>query len=213
MGGQFILLGFETRATGYKNWQLKIVNLNLEAEFEYLSGGTGSKERIKLISLISSLTFPLPNSTMPIPRPVDNYFYTLLNHPPNDPLFDRLITKDVTIKQFPECIYHSYKPQGLSFAFVDGSLEAIDVYNGITNDGFQPYTSNVPLPCGLSSEMQAHDIVFLLGEPDRKGGGARVPCWIEYKFDGSNGGGLMIQLQGVDWDDRKMGWTSIVLYK
>lgn len=149
---------------------------------------------------------------MPIPRPVDNYFYTLLNHRPSDPLFDKLTSgTDATIKQFPECVYHSYKPLGLSFAFVEGSLDAIDIYNGITNDGFQPYTLQVPLPCGLESGMQAHAIVSLLGEPDRKGGGARVPCWIEYTFEGA--GGLMIQLQGVDWDDRNMGWTSIVLYK
>ncbi|CAO3620677.1 unnamed protein product [Cunninghamella echinulata] len=62
--------------------------------------------------------------------------------------------------------------------------------------------------------MVAHDIVTLLGEPDRKGGGGktRTFCWIEYQFEDNNGG-IMIQLHGIDWDDRNMGWTSIVLFK
>ncbi|CAO3593240.1 unnamed protein product [Absidia cylindrospora] len=171
---------------------------------------------------------------MPLPKPIDDYFYTLLSHPPNDAAFQSISSlKDQpdAIKRFSDSIYHSYKLLGLSFSFVIGNngnklikecsdnddtlvLDAIDIYNGVTNDGFQPYSLDMALPGGLEGSMQAHDIVSLLGEPDRKGGGgqSRVPCWIEYKFE-QDEGGLMIQLHGIDWDDRTMGWTSIVLYR
>ncbi|KAI8365215.1 uncharacterized protein BYT42DRAFT_589184 [Radiomyces spectabilis] len=124
-----------------------------------------------------------------------------------------------TVKRFPDCTYHSYKPLGISFCFTpqtkgDDStlqLDSIDIYNGHTRDGFAPFTGE--LPCNLTPTMQAHEIVNMLGEPDRKGGGGklRVPCWIEYQFE-DNQGGLLIQLHGIDWDDREMGWTSLALF-
>ncbi|KAI8337912.1 hypothetical protein BC941DRAFT_501908 [Chlamydoabsidia padenii] len=172
--------------------------------------------------MFNSSPFPLFNSLfiMPLPKPVGDYFYSLLNHPSDDPLFDRIFQQQgkdkVVIKQFPDCTYHSYKHLGLSLSFVQATdktmvLDAIDIYNGITNDGFQPYDLDIPLPCGLDRTLQAHAIVSRLGEPDRKGGGgqSRVPCWIEYTFE-QGGGGLMIQLHGIDWDDRNMGWTSCI---
>ncbi|ORZ15156.1 hypothetical protein BCR42DRAFT_416521 [Absidia repens] len=174
---------------------------------------------------------------MPLPKPIDHYFYSLLNRAPSDVAFESLPSLKAqpnTIKRFSDSIYHSYKSLGLSFSFVINNnnnssnksikqcsdnddallLDAIDIYNGVTSDGFQPYSLDMALPCGLEGSMQAHDIVSLLGEPDRKGGGgqSRVACWIEYKFE-QDGGGLMIQLHGIDWDDRTMGWTSIVLYR
>ncbi|KAI9314735.1 hypothetical protein BX666DRAFT_2028996 [Dichotomocladium elegans] len=124
---------------------------------------------------------------------------------------------DPEIKRFPDCTYYAFKSLGLSFCFVPTSdnilkLDSIDIYNGHTRDGFHPFVGT-EYPFGLASETEAHEIVNQLGEPDRKGGGGRTrtPCWIEYKFE-NDSGGLMIQLHGVDWDDREMGWTSLTLY-
>ncbi|KAI8067505.1 hypothetical protein BC940DRAFT_300898 [Gongronella butleri] len=166
---------------------------------------------------------------MPLPAPTANPFYALLGRAPSVvnqlPILDD--QRDRTIKAFSDCIYHSYKPLGLAFSFLPQDvpmsecattpdhaslvLDAIDVYNGDTKD-FCSYKSDVPLPCSIQTDMQAHDIVALLGEPDRKGGGTRVPCWIDYKLE-NNAGGIMIQLHGLDWEDRKMGWTSLVIYR
>ncbi|CAO3627552.1 unnamed protein product [Cunninghamella blakesleeana] len=166
---------------------------------------------------------------MTIDKPKNNIFYTLLNCSPKDSLFKAIpLDQSLSIKRFPDCIYHSYKPLGLSFSFISVDkpvddctlnddhlkLDAIDIYNGTTKDSFLNYQLDIPLPCGITTSMVAHDIVSLLGEPDRKGGGgkSRTSCWIEYKFE-EEGGGMMIQLHGIDWDDRNMGWTSIVLFK
>ncbi|KAI9261421.1 hypothetical protein BDA99DRAFT_511317 [Phascolomyces articulosus] len=129
------------------------------------------------------------------------------------------------VKKFPDSTYYSYKSLGLSFCFTpakggDLLLDSIDIYNGHTRDGFKPFVGK-EYPYAFTPETQAHEIVSQLGEPDRKGGGGqtRVPCWIEYQFnnddgqgEGNHDHGLMIQLHGVDWDDREMGWTSLVLF-
>ncbi|ORX52332.1 hypothetical protein DM01DRAFT_1367465 [Hesseltinella vesiculosa] len=161
-----------------------------------------------------------------LPTPSDNYFFDLLNQSPaTTSQLPVLATAERTIKVFPDCIYHSYKSLGLAFCFTAITkpinecdpndpvlrLNAIDIYNGTTKDGFQTYQGDLPLPCGVTPAMQAHELVSLLGEPNRKGGGGRVPCWIDYKFE--RGGGLMIQLHGIDWEDRTMGWSSLVLYQ
>ncbi|KAI9022183.1 hypothetical protein CLU79DRAFT_835326 [Phycomyces nitens] len=159
--------------------------------------------------------------------------YSLMGLPPAAEAFHAYLTTVVpngepvpepTIKTFSDCTYYSYHTLGLSFCFKptkqsDGStvliLDSIDIYNGHTRDGFQPFTGQ-GYPCGLTATMEAHEIVALHGEPDRKGGGgkSRVPCWIEYQFEnnGQTKGGILIQLHGIDWEDREMGWTSLVLF-
>ncbi|KAI7880324.1 hypothetical protein K492DRAFT_147331 [Lichtheimia hyalospora FSU 10163] len=123
---------------------------------------------------------------------------------------------DPLVKAFPDCTYYSYKSLGISFCFVQKddalALDSIDIYNGKTRDGFQPFIGNA-YPFGFTKETQGHEIVIQLGEPDRKGGGGKthLPCWIEYKFS-DNSGGLFIQLHGVEWEDRDMGWTSLSLF-
>ncbi|KAI7871587.1 hypothetical protein BDF14DRAFT_1873481 [Spinellus fusiger] len=128
------------------------------------------------------------------------------------------------IKAFHDCTYFSYPTLGLSFCFHPNKtgdtstllLDSIDVYNGYTRDGFQPFCGDYP--CGLTATMEAHSIVERFGEPDRKGGGGktRTPCWIEYQFesekDTQTNRGMIIQLHGIDWDDRTMGWTSVALF-
>ncbi|KAL9551298.1 hypothetical protein MBANPS3_004323 [Mucor bainieri] len=136
---------------------------------------------------------------------------------PSSPEIKQLLSTDLkpTITKLSNYIYHAYKPLGISLCFIPKEenfvLDAIDIYNGATRDGFSPYTLN-NLPCQLHSTIQAHEIVSNLGEPDRKGGGgqSRLPCWIEYKF--SENSGILIQLHGFEWEDREMGWTSFVLF-
>ncbi|KAI8142982.1 hypothetical protein BJV82DRAFT_644721 [Fennellomyces sp. T-0311] len=137
----------------------------------------------------------------------------LLGLPPDSDAISEYLKE----KRFPDSTYYSYKSLGLSLCFTPKNgtlaLDSIDIYNGHTRDGFQPFTGS-EYPYGITPETQAHEIVSQLGEPDRKGGGAqtRLPCWIEYQFNDDTQGGLMIQLHGVDWDDREMGWTSLVLF-
>lgn len=161
---------------------------------------------------------------MPIETPASNTLYQLIGSAPNSDLLNTLIS-DVyqpSVKKVSNYVYHAYKPLGISFCFIpkdknsnDLILDAIDIYNGETRDGFSQCKISTDLPCGLRQDMQAHEIVALLGEPDRKGGGgqSRIPCWIEYKFnEQEKESGILIQLHGFEWEDREMGWTSFVLF-
>lgn len=166
---------------------------------------------------------------MTLDTPSTNELYQLIGSSPTSSKFKEFTssttTDPPTITKLSNYVYHAYKPIGISFCFIPSSssssselvLDAIDVYNGSTRDGFSQFTLIDKLPCGLKNEMQAHEIVSLLGEPDRKGGGgqSRLPCWIEYKFNSSENekdSGVLIQLHGFEWEDREMGWTSFVLY-
>lgn len=166
---------------------------------------------------------------MTLDTPSTNELYQLIGSSPTSSKFKEFTssttTDPPTITKLSNYVYHAYKPTGISFCFIPSSssssselvLDAIDVYNGSTRDGFSQFTLIDKLPCGLKNEMQAHEIVSLLGEPDRKGGGgqSRLPCWIEYKFNSSENekdSGILIQLHGFEWEDREMGWTSFVLY-
>ncbi|KAI9480775.1 MAG: hypothetical protein EXX96DRAFT_564120 [Benjaminiella poitrasii] len=159
---------------------------------------------------------------MPIESPISNQLYKLLGSSPLSKEINEFLPTNSkpTISKLSNYTYHAYKHLGLSLCFVENNneliLDAIDVYNGKTRDGFSQFTLINELPCELKSTMQAHEIVSLLGEPDRKGGGgqSRLPCWIEYKFNNSKekDTGILIQLHGFEWEDREMGWTSFVLY-
>lgn len=162
---------------------------------------------------------------MTIDAPQTNELYQLLGSPLSAVHVDSLLSTDLqpTISKVSKYEYHAYKPLGISLCFIPDNnspatmkLDAIDVYNGTTRDGFQPFKSEELLPCGLNSTMQAHEIVAMLGEPDKKGGGGqtRMPCWIEYHFNTENQkeSGIVIQLHGFEWEDREMGWVSFVLY-
>jgi hypothetical protein len=159
---------------------------------------------------------------MTIDTPETNELYQLFGQSPSNINVQSILSTDLrpTISKVSKYEYHAYKPLGISLCFIpDGTsmkLDAIDVYNGTTRDGFQPFTLTQLLPCGLESTMQAHEIVAMLGEPDKKGGGgqSRMTCWIEYQFNNQDGkeSGIVIQLHGFEWEDREMGWTSFVLY-
>lgn len=163
---------------------------------------------------------------MPIEAPASNDLYRLIGLAPNSDHFKTIISNEhqPTVKNVSNYVYHAYKPLGVSLCFIpkdknsnDLILDAIDIYNGETRDGFSQCKLSTDLPCGLRQDMQAHEIVAMLGEPDRKGGGgpSRIPCWIEYNFnnpDKDKESGILLQLHGFEWEDREMGWTSFVLY-
>lgn len=176
-----------------------------------------SAEKTNPIFSLSNLFRPFQ---MTIDTPTSDKLYQLIGLPPCSAEFDLFLSTDQkpSITKISNYVYHAYKPLGISFCFIPASnndlvLDAIDIYNGQTRDGFT--TCHLPLPCGLESKMQAHEIVAMLGEPDRKGGGGqtRMPCWIEYKFtNDKKESGILIQLHGFEWEDREMGWTSFVLF-
>ncbi|KAG1307697.1 hypothetical protein G6F62_001710 [Rhizopus arrhizus] len=157
---------------------------------------------------------------MPIPAPSTNPLYSLLGSSPTSSAITSYLPSNASpiITKVSNYVYYAYKPLGMSFGFVNQHstlvLDSLDIHNSQTRDGFEPFQKQEDLPCGLRSDMQGHEIVSLLGEPDKKGGGgrARTPCWIEYLFDTTRESGIVIQLHGVEWEDREMGWTSFVLY-
>lgn len=194
-----------------------------------------TKKNYTLLSLINFFYFNAfldagkkqSEKKMTLDTPSTNELYQLIESSPTSSKFKEFTssttTDPPTITKLSNYVYHAYKPIGISFCFIPSSssselvLDAIDVYNGSTRDGFSQFTLIDKLPCGLKNEMQAHEIVSLLGEPDRKGGGgqSRLPCWIEYKFnspENEKDSGILIQLHGFEWEDREMGWTSFVLY-
>ncbi|KAG1454931.1 hypothetical protein G6F56_007199 [Rhizopus delemar] len=145
--------------------------------------------------------------------------YSLLGQSPKSVDIQSCLKTNLSpaVKKISNYVYHAYKPLGISLGFISKehselTLDSIDIYNSQTRDGYQPFQQE--LPCGLKSDMQGHDIVSLLGEPDKKGGGGQTgtPCWIEYLFEAQRDSGIVIQLHGFEWEDREMGWTSLVLY-
>ncbi|GAB5593000.1 hypothetical protein Unana1_07900 [Umbelopsis nana] len=146
----------------------------------------------------------------------------LLHQPKDSPLLQQFIDSlatgsapEPTIKEFKDATYRSWPSLGISFCFttVDGTdqLDSIDIFNGRLQDKFATY--NGLLPLGIQSSSQAHDIVSKHGEPIKKGGGGntRMPCWVQYDTD--QGFTLQINLDGVHWEDREMGWSSMVIYE
>jgi hypothetical protein len=146
----------------------------------------------------------------------------LLHEPKDSPLLQQFIddiangdAPEPTIKTFPDASYRSWPSLGISLCFtmLDGKeqLDSIDIFNGHPKDKFSAYEGSLPLE--ITSSSQAHDIVSKLGEPIKKGGGGntRMPCWVQYDTD--QGFTLQINLDGVHWEDREMGWSSMVVYE
>jgi len=82
------------------------------------------------------------------------------------------------ISSFANQSYHDYTPLGISFCFDNRThLTSLDLCAPI-------FPTSIPLPRGLRLGMTGKDLVMLLGEPDRKGGGGgtRLDCWIEYSM-------------------------------
>ncbi|RUS30468.1 hypothetical protein BC938DRAFT_479348 [Jimgerdemannia flammicorona] len=141
----------------------------------------------------------LPPSSPLLPT----YLHTLLS-----PTADQLPYTD--IKTYPDITYHTYKPLGVSFCFTptpanDLVLTSIDVYNP-TRDGIARFPG--PLPHGLTLNMCAADVVGALGEPERKGGGGSTRCWVEYVARG-----LHVNFEGTNWDDARMGISSVTVFE
>ena len=133
------------------------------------------------------------------------------------------------VKQFADgAIYWSFKPLGLQLCFVKQPktnqhvLDSIFVYNkqqGKKSAASQQPSSNFEqyvepasqqlLPHGVTMQMNNVDIVKKLGEPGKKGGGARTGTniWISYENLG-----LQFDLVGNSWDDLKNPIAFITIF-
>eukprot|EP00252_Welwitschia_mirabilis_P011806 TRINITY_DN26241_c0_g2_i1.p1 TRINITY_DN26241_c0_g2~~TRINITY_DN26241_c0_g2_i1.p1 ORF type:complete len:167 (-),score=18.57 TRINITY_DN26241_c0_g2_i1:273-773(-) len=104
------------------------------------------------------------------------------------------------------CEYHNYKTLGISFCFENSLLRAIHVYNSA--DGYSTYKG--PLPHSIRLDMEGHELVRVLGEPDGKfgGGRGRGPISLAYKEKG-----LQIDFVGSDWEDRQNVISCITVHE
>ena len=99
---------------------------------------------------------------------------------------------------FDDCTFVNAKPAGVSLCF-DGAppaaerrLACIHLFAGGV-DGYSRCA--LDLPCGLRFDMVGKDVVERLGEPDKKGGGGKVPLLLVYQSLG-----LQVTLGAADWD-------------
>ncbi|MCO5584763.1 hypothetical protein L7F22_038695 [Adiantum nelumboides] len=105
----------------------------------------------------------------------------------------------------PACVYHNYKPLGLSLCFEDSVLRAFHLYNA--SHGYSSFPGC--LPHSLRMQMRGADIVRLLGEPDGKlGGGRGGPISLTYKDKG-----LQLNFVGSNWDDKDNVLDSITVHE
>ena len=102
---------------------------------------------------------------------------------------------------FDDCTYVNAKPAGVSLCFdgptpaAERRLACIHLFAG----GVDGYSRCVlDLPCGLTFDMVGKDVVERLGEPDKKGGGGKVPLLLVYQSLG-----LQVTLGAADWDRGK----------
>ena len=108
---------------------------------------------------------------------------------------------DLEPSHFDDCTFVNAKPAGVSLCF-DGAppaaerrLACIHLFAGGV-DGYSRCA--LDLPCGLRFDMVGKDVVERLGEPDKKGGGGKVPLLLVYQSLG-----LQVTLGAADWDRGK----------
>ncbi|KXS21430.1 hypothetical protein M427DRAFT_51651 [Gonapodya prolifera JEL478] len=122
-------------------------------------------------------------------------------------IFPRTSALTTTIKRFPpNVVYHNFDEIGLSLALssskTDDTLTLDEIHLMLrpegTKPGFKSQYSSAPLPHlgERADEATGKDIVELLGEPERKGGGRITEVWFEYQKLG-----LQIVLATKVWDD------------
>lgn len=84
------------------------------------------------------------------------------------------------IKTFKDCIFHNYKPLGISFQYLQKDtkwvLDSIFLYN---ENEFQYKKYKGPIPHDIKFSNNNVDIVKRFGEPEKKGG-KTIPVWISY---------------------------------
>jgi len=108
---------------------------------------------------------------------------------------------DLEPSHFDDCTYVNAKPAGVSLCFDGASpaaerrLACIHLFAGGV-DGYSRCA--LDLPCGLRFDMVGKDVVERLGEPDKKGGGGKVPLLLVYQSLG-----LQVTLGAADWDRGK----------
>eukprot|EP00040_Diaphanoeca_grandis_P044561 m.12760 g.12760 ORF g.12760 m.12760 type:complete len:181 (+) comp9428_c0_seq1:127-669(+) len=108
-------------------------------------------------------------------------------------------------KTFSSTKYSNYKTLGVSLAFENGLLDCIHLYN--TNvDGYTGYTG--PCPYKLRMDKTGVDIITLLGEPSKKGGGEyRTNTWVAYCQLG-----IQINFDAINWESPETSVESMAIY-
>eukprot|EP00698_Gefionella_okellyi_P005964 TRINITY_DN15399_c0_g1_i1.p1 TRINITY_DN15399_c0_g1~~TRINITY_DN15399_c0_g1_i1.p1 ORF type:complete len:149 (+),score=24.22 TRINITY_DN15399_c0_g1_i1:5-451(+) len=128
---------------------------------------------------------------------------SLLGQSPTSAAFTQFTSQHTTctadVAKFRDCEYHTYKPDGLSFCFdIIGADNAVLTLGGIhVFNGVQGYIAcKLALPHGVHLRMTNVDVVTLLGEPTKKGGGRSMPVFIVYERVG-----LQVDFQSASWED------------
>lgn len=140
------------------------------------------------------------------------------------------------VKIYKDAVYYSYLPLGISFNFEPSTplstvrnapkpdpslltLVAIHLYSHPMDKfatfplsftvSIQPSQgSSAVTMVELDMTKKAHEVVSLLGEPEKKEGGGRAGnCWIGYQ----SSLGVSCDLRGADWEDRNMALGCITI--
>ncbi|KAJ3293030.1 hypothetical protein HK104_004818 [Borealophlyctis nickersoniae] len=153
----------------------------------------------------------------------DHPIYRLLGSTPSTPTFHDTLRSlllppsapaetplpSPTIATFSDAEYHSYKDHGISLCFNPTTklLTTIHAYNISKSEGYKKYPH--ALPHGLRADMTAREVVSLLGEPKRKGGGGRsIAMWVEYPELG-----VQVDFAGKNWDEGETPVACIAFFQ
>ncbi|KAF9392655.1 hypothetical protein CPB97_011635 [Podila verticillata] len=145
------------------------------------------------------------------------------------------IVPEPDVKIYKDAVYYSYLPLGVSFNFEPPtplstarnapkpdpsllSLVAIHLYSHPTDKfatfplsftvSIQPSQESTVTMVELDMTKKAHEVVSLLGEPEKKEGGGRAGnCWIGYQ----SSLGVSCDLRGADWEDRNMALGCVTI--
>jgi len=102
----------------------------------------------------------------------------------SDASFRGVISKTPTsTKSFPDVTFYNYVPLGLSIECTNDeqhTIEAVQCYAAKNNEKEFPYGFCGSLPDPFTMQLNNVQIVNMLGEPDKKGGGS-IPIWISYE--------------------------------
>ena len=129
-----------------------------------------------------------------------NEFFNKLNI--ND-LIKNNIYSDYKLKQFKDIKYFSNFNKGISLCFKNDILDSIFLYNE-NIDKFHRY--NNKLPYLINFDMKNVDIIQLLGDTPKKGGG-NCPIFLNYPNLG-----IEINFIGKDWNDLNNIISFIILF-
>ena len=110
---------------------------------------------------------------------------------------------DYKLKEFKNIKYFSNLNKGISMCFKNDILDSIFLYNE-NIDKFHKYKNK--LPYSINFDMKNVDIIQLLGDTPKKGGG-KYPIFLNYPNLG-----IEINFIGKDWSDLNNTISFIILF-